>query len=225
MEPLTAAGVTQSAKAAGILKDWPLWLFLALALSLTVFMGVPTFRNIVASDKQPIFWFAVIAAWIFVFARGAKPAFAAIRGLNAQREARRHFVITPIDAQCFWAVSRQADGSVVTQISGHFMVKNRSSEKLHLMSGRVMKPKIKGEVLPGLLVTRMRGQDTYGTAHVSGNFIPAGEALPASWTYLVRGRPRQRSGPMHAVIEFSDANGHRERANLVLQGMPQGKTM
>jgi hypothetical protein len=224
MEPLTAAGVTETAKVAGMVKDWPLWLFFALALSLTVFMGVPAFRNLVPDEKQPFLWFAVIAAWIFVLMRGIT-AYAAIRGTKTQREARRHFVITAIEAQCFWGVSKQTDGSLVTQISGHFMIKNRSSGKLHLMSGRLVKPKIKGEVLPGLLVTRNPGQNLYGTAHVSGNFIPAGEALPASWTYLVRGGPKQRSGPMRAVIEFSDADGHRETVAVMLRGIPQGKPL
>src|SRR5437764_294984 len=87
--------------------------------------------------------------------------------------------VAPVDNQKFhWGVSKQTDGSYVTQVAMHCMVKNRSTEPLHIMKARLIRPKIKGEVLPGLVMTRAANAAVYGTPHVSGNFIGAGQTLP-----------------------------------------------
>jgi hypothetical protein len=101
------------------------------------------------------------------------------------------------------------------------MVKNRSTTPVHIMKARVVKPKIRGEVLPGLVLTRAQNANVYGTPHVSGNYIGPGQTLPVGCTLLVRGVPRQKSGPMKATIEFEDADGHRERVKTVLMHMGQ----
>lgn len=99
------------------------------------------------------------------------------------------------------------------------MVKNCSAAKLYLVSGRIVTPKIKGEVLPGLLATRERDTTMYGTALVLGNFIEPGETLPVAGTFLIRGIPRQESGLMRAVIELTDADGHSARVAVALRNI------
>jgi hypothetical protein len=74
-------------------------------------------------------------------------------------------------------------------------------------------------MLPGLFVTRPQNANVLGTPHVSGSFIGAGQTLPVSCTILVRGMPRQKSGPMQAKIEIEDADGHRERVKVLLTHM------
>lgn len=106
----------------------------------------------------------------------------------------------------------------MTQVGLQCMVKNRSTEPLYIMKARVIKPKIRGEVLPGLVGTRAPDASIYGTPHVSGHHIGAGQTLPVACTLLIRGVPRQKSGPMLATIEFEDADRHRERTKVVLAG-------
>jgi hypothetical protein len=78
MEPVSTTGAW--AKTLGIIKDWPLWLLVAVAVSLTVFVAVPDFRHLVVSPAaNSVVFYGVIVAWIFVAARGAKPAFEAAR--------------------------------------------------------------------------------------------------------------------------------------------------
>jgi hypothetical protein len=57
---------------------------------------------------------------------------------------------------------------------------------------------------------------TNGTAAVSGNHIPAGATLPVSCVIMMRGMPKQRSGPLPAIIEIKDCDGHCERVKVVL---------
>lgn len=202
-------------------KNWPLWLLAAIALSLTVLVAVPDFRGLASPTTGTALLYAAIVAWIFLLARATKPITEAVLRYLHYREQSRYFLVTAIEQQCHWGVSKQTDGSYVTQVAFHCMVKNRSGEPLHVMKARLLKPRIRGPVLPGLVVTRAQNANVYGTPHVSGSFIGAGHTLPVSCTILVRGVPRQRSGPMRATIEIEDADGHRERVKVLLMHFGQ----
>lgn len=204
------------ARALDSIKEWPLWLLVAIALSLTVLVAVPNFRDLASPTTGTGLLYGAVVAWIFVLARAAKPITEALLAYLRYREQSRYFLVTAIEPQCHWGVSKQTDGSYVTQVAFHCMVKNRSAEPLHIMKASIIKPRIRGQMLPGLVVTRAQNANDYGTPHVSGNFIRAGQTLPVSCTILVRGMPRQKSGPMRATIEIEDADGHRERIKVLL---------
>jgi hypothetical protein len=208
-EPVTTAGALASITAA--LKDWPLPLLTAVALTLSVFSAVPEFRELVSLPVAHGILFGAVAAWIFAGCKAVTPAIRAFHAYRAALEARVRYVVTPITHQCFWHIAKQPDNSIVTQVSGHFLVRNRMDERLYLTTARLIRPKIRGKELPGLLTTRALDSNMHGTAHVSGYFIPPKATLPISTTMLFRGAPRQKSGTMHAVIEFADADAHKER--------------
>jgi hypothetical protein len=205
------------AKTLEAIQDWPLWFLVAVALSLSVFASVPNFRHLVSPATNGFVPYAVVVAWIFVVTRGAQPTFKAVRLYHNHREVRHHFYVTPIEDQCHWGIARQPDGSSVTQFSPDFMVKNRSTEPLHLMSARVVKPKMPGEILSSLLTTRSPTSDMHGTPAVSGYFIAPGETLPASAMILIKGIPKQKDGPLRATIQISDADGHHESVTVQLK--------
>ena len=187
------------------IREWPLWMLTAIALSLTVFVAVPDFRQLASPVIATGLIYATVVAWIFVITRATSPSIGAALTYLHYREQRRYFFVTPIDHQCHWGIAKQNDGSYVTQISVECMIKNRSTESVHIMKARVIKPKISGEVLPGLVLTQSQTEPTYGTPHVSGSHIGAGRTLPVSCTLLIRGVPKQKAGPMPATIEIEDA--------------------
>jgi hypothetical protein len=209
------------ARALDSVKNWPLWLLVAIALSLTILVAVPDFRALASPTTATALVFAAIVAWVFVLARAAKPITEAALTYLHYREQRRHFLVTPVEGQCRWGVSKQSDGSYVTQVDVRCMVKNRSTEQVHIMKARLIKPRIRGEVLPAVVLTRSQGANVFGTPHVSGNFIDAGQTLPVSVTILVRGVPWQKSGLMQAKIDIEDADGHRERVKVRLMHIGQ----
>jgi hypothetical protein len=211
-EPISTAGAWT--KIAGTLKDWPLWLLVGAALSLSVFILVPGFAALASPPARTAILFAALVAWILTVCRSIPAAVQAWRLWRVDAQARVRFVITPIEHQCFWGISQQADGSLVTQVSGHFMVKNRTASALHLMTARLVKPRISGEVLPGLITMRAVDSNMHGTAHVSGHAVPPHQTLPVSMTILVRGAPRQKAGMMDAIIEMADADANKERVRL-----------
>jgi hypothetical protein len=214
-EPISSAGAWT--KIAGTLKDSPLWLLVGGALSLSVFLVVPQFGALVSRPIRSAVLFAAVVAWILTVCRSVAPAVQAWRLWRAEAQARIRFIITPIEHQCFWGVSRQTDGSVVTQVSGHFMVKNRTASNLHLMTARLVKPRLSGEVLPGLLTIRAVDSHMHGTAHVSGHAIPPNHTLPVSMTILIRSTPRQQAGMLDAIIEMADADANKERVRFALR--------
>lgn len=61
------------ARALDGIKQWPIWLFVAIALSLTVFVVVPDFLNLAPPTLRAALVFSTIVAWIFSCARAAKP--------------------------------------------------------------------------------------------------------------------------------------------------------
>jgi hypothetical protein len=199
------------------IKNWPLWLLVAIALALTVLVAVPDFRALVSPMAATALVFATIVAWIFVVARAAKPITDGVLKYLHYREQKRRFLVTPVEGKCYWGVSKQTDGSYVTNVTVQCMVKNRSTtELLHVMTARLIKPRIRGEVLPAHVSTRSLSTGMFGTPHVSGNFINTGQTLPVSCVISIRGVPRQKSGPMRAKIEFADADGQRERVKVRL---------
>ncbi len=84
------------------------------------------------------------------------------------------------------------------------------------MKAKVLRPKIVGEELPGLVTMQAPGSNLHGTAHVSGYNIPADGTLAASATMLFRGMPRQRSGRLAVQVEFQDADANRVTVPMTL---------
>jgi hypothetical protein len=209
MEPVASASAWS--KIGATLKDWPLWLLAGAATSATVFVLVPEFRGSVKPATLPLIYFGSIALWVLTAFRSIGPALDAIQGHRRWREARIRFVLSPIPDQCAWGVTKQDDGTLVTQLTLRFMARNRTEEPLYLVKADVVRPKIKGEILTTLLALQAPNSPMHGTAHVSGHYVPAGATLPGSLTLLVRGAPKQMSGALDATLDFTDGDSHRER--------------
>ncbi len=203
VEPVSATTGTW-AKIAAALKDWPLWLFVAVALSLTVFALVPEFRQLASPAAGSGVLFAAIVAWIFVVCRAVTPIVHAFHAYRTASEARVKYVITPIEQQCFWAVAKQPDNSFLTQIVGYFIVRNRTDERLYLTGIKVIKPKIPGQRLPGLLAVESPQPNMRGEVRPGRFFILPQSTSSLHATILIHGVPKQKSGDMSAVLEVAD---------------------
>jgi hypothetical protein len=133
-------------------------------------------------------------------------------------DSKIKFLVTPINEQCVVGVAEQADGSFVTQIRGEFRVKNRMDEPLHLVTVRLIRPKIKGEIVQSFVSTRSLRGDVYG----SENAIPARHVLPVSVSIFIRGLPRHKKGAIKVRLEVGSANAEKAHAvaNMRFFGPP-----
>jgi hypothetical protein len=155
------------------MKDWPLWSLFAVALSLTFVLAVPDFREVVLPSGAVALTCAVAVACIFVLTRAIEPMLNVVSRYAHGRRQTRRFIVTPLEQQCHWSIARQPDGSYVTQFAAHFLIRNRLSVSLYPTDARLIKPKVRGELMPN--PTLFIGS----LAAVSGNQIPAGATLPS----------------------------------------------
>jgi hypothetical protein len=214
MDPATTRLGTRLLSA---MKNWSLRLLFAVALSVSVILAVPDFRAVVVPSGTIALTCAVIVAWFFVLTRAIQPTLNLVSKYRHGREQARHVIVTPLEQQCRWSIARQPDGSYVTHFAAHFVIRNRLSVSLYPTDARLIKPKVRGELMlnPTLFIGSLEDR-THGTAAVSGNQIPAGATLPISCMIRMRGMPKQRSGHLPATIEIKYSDGHRVRVKVIL---------
>jgi hypothetical protein len=208
-------GVEQTAgigtKIIEVLKDLPLWLLTGLAASAGVLLWVPSFA---ASLPPPIRPFVVIAGAIFgvlAVVRTIALLLERIPVWRAARDERRRFHLTAEPQQSFWSSAKQPDDSIVTHVVARFVVKNRTAEPLALTHARLVKPKIRGEIVHEDVSVRAVDRNIYGDAAHSGHLIPPKMALPASASVMIRGVPRRELGKQVRVkIGISDDEGQEQ---------------
>jgi hypothetical protein len=139
----------------------------------------------------------------------------AVNKYRANREAERLFHLTPISQRSFWGPSRQKDGTIVSQMRAKFMAKNRTSKFLPLLTARVVKPNIPGEVLNVFIST--------GANRFDVSVLPPDATMPISVVIMIRGHPgRVRKDPLDlaAVLAVVDDEGNEQRVKLPLKAIP-----
>jgi hypothetical protein len=208
-------GVEQTAgiatKIIEVLKDLPLWLLIGLAASAGVLLWIPPFAASLPSAFRP---FVVIAGVIFgvlAVVRAIALLLERIPVWRAGRDERRRFHLTAEPQQSFWSSAKQPDDSIVTQVVARFVVKNRTEEPLALTHARLVKPRIRGEIVHEDVSVRAVDRNIYGNAAHSGHLIPPKMSLPATASVMVRGVPRGELGKQVRVkIGISDDEGREQ---------------
>lgn len=208
-------GVEQTAGAAArtleVLKDVSLWLLTGLALAAGVLVWVPPFAAYLQSAIRPFVVIAAVVFGVLAVVRAIALLLEWIPAWRAARDDRRRFHLTPEPQQSFWSSAKQADDSIVTQVVARFVVKNRTAEPLALAHARLIKPRIRGEIVHEDVSVRAVGSNIYGDAAHSGYFIPPKMVLPATASVMVRGvpwsTPRER---VRVKIGIADDEGHEQ---------------
>lgn len=213
-------GATAFQKFSDAVKDLPAWFFSAIAVATAILLFVPLANAELPKEYRPwlvsgLVVFSVLAVfkWVIV-------AFGAWRTSQADARARKTFHLTPISQHCHWHVSKQADGSMVTQISAHFAVKNQSALPVGLVGARVIRPKIKGEVIHGQITVRQQNGHMHGTAQVSGYRIAPGTTLPGHAVVMIRGEPRgSTERDLNVRFGIADEDGNEQRVSVLCRGI------
>jgi hypothetical protein len=207
------------AKVLGVVRDFPLWFLTAVTTFLLVLPFLPGAGDLLTATALSWVRIAGIFFAILAMCRLGSVLTPVIQAWWMRREARRTLHLTLNDSQSFWHVTKQQDGSKVTQLSLRFMAKNRTDAPIHLLKARLIRPKLKGEVIQDLVSVRDIEGHVYGSAEITGNHIPAHGLLPASITIVIHGAPKQTTGRLKATIGVIDESGNEMRVKLHLKGM------
>lgn len=195
-------------KALEILKDLPLWLLCGFAVAAGVLLWIP---GLLPLALRPWLLGGSVTFGILAATRVIAMLLDGIPAWKKVRDDRRRFHITPEPQQSFWASSKQADGSITTQVVVRLTVKNRTEEPLGLVHVRLVKPRVRGEILHEDVSVRAVDRNMYGTAAHSGYLIPPKMILPASASVMIRGVPWGKlKNEVRVKIAISDDEGYEQ---------------
>jgi hypothetical protein len=215
-----AEGTSTFTRLVEAIKDLPAWLLTAFAVAAGLLLFVPQINGELPKEFRP--WLVIGAVLFGVLAtfKWVNTLFLAVQDARKASKSRKTFFATVISQHCHWSVAKQADGSLVTQIVADFAVKNQSDAPIGLMRARVIRPRIRGEVIQDLITVREQHGSMHGTAYVSDHRIAPRTTLPARAMVMVRGVPRWRdeSDDLKVVFGLVDEDGHEQRVRVVCKG-------
>jgi hypothetical protein len=176
-----------------------IWLGVIISGPIIAWLTSPTAYTIQLSRLQiaaVVFVFLSVLAWTaWITRRFMRP--------------RRRFYLTAVGSQNVWGTTRVLpDGSVNTQINAQLAVENFTDEVLHLVALRLVKPRIRGEVLVAHLDI------------VGDGAIAARSTRQVATMLIVRGTPKRNYGVLDAVLSVADDEGHEQRVNVRPHGRP-----
>lgn len=215
-----------AARALGALKDLPLWLLTALAVSADVLIVIPAIASALPAGFRPWLVLAAVVFNILAVTRAVAVLVKKVPLWEISADARRRFHITAVPQQSFWSSAKQPDDSIVTQVVIRLLVKNRTDNALVLVRVRLIKPKIRGEIVHEDVSVRAVDQNVYGDAVHSGYTVPPKMLLPASASILVRGVLRRELGSQVKVtIGVTDDEGHEQKVVAQMRVIPSPGTV
>jgi hypothetical protein len=206
----------------GVLKNLPLWMFAGIAgASLLVLLVPPLFGiKLDAFRDQYGPWLWVVFAFSGFLTLTRAVDLLVEHRIDAKK--RLPFHVTPVDNHCRWGVSKQSDGTYVTNLDVHLMVKNKTDHTLSILTAKLLRPRMRGVVAQTPILILNPSTATYGSAHGSGNFIDAHDTAPGHFSALSRGVFGIRGKPLKIVLLVGDDEGNTQRVKLTVQPMPGG---
>jgi hypothetical protein len=214
-------GAGIATKALEVVKDLPLWLLTGLAISAGVLLFLPAVALSIPAIARPWILCTGVVFGVLAASRGIAVLIQAVPSWRASADARRRFHLTGVPQESHWSSAKQADDSIVTQISAHLLVKNRTTNPLALVGVRLISPCLRGEVVHADISVRAVDRNMYGSAAHSGYFVPAGMSLPASAHLLIRGVLRKKLGnDVKVRLAVSDDEGHEQLVTVRMRVLP-----
>jgi hypothetical protein len=204
----TGGEIQASAKVIEVLKDIPLWLLGGLAVALGVIAGLIRYTHVL-----PYVWFCLVGVFfgVLFIARLIDLLIQKIPAWESAARERVRFYLTPIAQESHLSSARQADDSIIVQIVVRVLVKNRTDKPLVLTQARLVKPRIKGEIVYQDVSIRAVDDNVFGNAYTSGHFVPPGAALPGSVHIMIRGVPPKNLGKTVKLrISVTDDEGYEQ---------------
>ena len=128
--------------------------------------------------------------------------------LTRRAASRRRFHATQYGERHIWGSAQQRDGTVTTQINTDLVIKNLTTEPLHLIRARLVRPKL-GEPITAMIYT------LDGDAAL----LPPREAAKVRVFMVMHGSPAAPGECLSAVIAITDDEGHEQRIRMALRGV------
>ena len=207
------------AKFLSIFKDIPVWLFAGIAISCIIFISFPELSNSITQAQQQWVIFTAILFGILAVSKLISSLILQVLSGRGKSKSLKTFFLTPINEQSFIHIAKQPDGTINTQIAVRLLVKNLTNKPLYLTTATIKKPKISGEHIQTILLTKAPNSNLYGSAHVSKHFIPPQDILPVSIDIMIKGTSKFKKKTIPGVVTVIDDEGSKKTAAVMLRSI------
>lgn len=219
MSPTPPTG-DQLTKFLTAVKDLPAWLLSGMAVAFALILSVAPVRQEMPRDFRPWLWIGFVSFSSLSLFKWLALATIALRAARAASRARRTFILFPKRAN--WSVSKQADDSLILQIDAQFSVKVIGSASVGLMAVRVVRPRLRGEVVHAMVTVLDPRTGYHGTPRQRDYRIEPGLVAPVhAHVFIRRGAPRPEHEDLPITLAVIDDEGNEQKVKVVCKGRPK----
>jgi hypothetical protein len=201
-------------------KDLPAWLLSAFAAASAMLVFFPTSWTELAPAYRPAAICAFIVFGTLAVFKWVAVAAAAFR--QYRKDVRASKKIHPTVKAGWWGIHKQDDGTYVTQFTVDLAVKNISDTSVGLMSARVIKPRIKGQVASNSVMVRHQTAEVHGTPVGLHYRCEPGTVTPARVAIMIKAQaPYDHQLDLAITLGLIDDEGREQRVRAVCKGHPK----
>lgn len=201
------------------LRDFPTWLLAGAACAFGLVLYLPSISDHLTEDTQTWFKIGLVFCGVLTFTKAADGILRWLHDRLARLQTSKAFHIARTLSE-HWSTHRQADRSMTTQISAHVLIKNMTAAPLGLIGVKLVKPRIRGEVVAAHITVREQRGNMHGGGEDIRHQIPPHGHSTASVLIIIRGVPGTRQDrDMPATLDLIDLEGRKQRVKVVCKGM------
>jgi hypothetical protein len=204
-------------------KDLPAWLLSAFAAACAMLVFFPASWTELAPAYRPAAICALIVFGTLAIFKWVAVAATVFRQYRKDVKAGKR--IHPTVKAGWWGIHKQDDGTYITQFTVDLAIKNISDTSVGLMGARVIKPRIKGQVVSNSVMTRHQTLEVHGTPVGRNYRCEPGTVTPARVAIMIRAQaPYDHQQDLTITLALVDDEGREQRVRAVCKGHPKSPT-
>jgi hypothetical protein len=185
----------------------PVWMLAGLAAAGYAVLFGPAFGRIDPASFRNQWgvwvWIEALTFSALALARASDLAMSAYHKRRKTGEANRILRLVPRHHQCWWHLAKQQDDSFVSQIALDVEAANLTDRPVRIVKVQLIRPKIKGELLHGIVTLPKAGSPYHSDRHA----VPPHDTVTASLHILVRGALGKQGDSIRVTFGITDQFG------------------
>lgn len=204
-------------------KDLPAWFLSAIATASAMLVFAPASWTELAPAYRPVSISAFIVFGTLAVFKWVAIAATVFRQYRKDVTAGKK--IHPTFKAGWWGIHKQEDGTYITQFTVDLAIKNISDASVSLMSARVIKPRIKGQVVSNSVMVRHQTLEVHGTPVGRNYRCEPGALTPARVAIMIKAQaPFDHQQDLAITLGLVDDEGREQRVRAVCKGHPKPPT-
>jgi hypothetical protein len=205
MADLTTANALSSLL--GIVRKLPIWMLSGLAIAGIAVLFVPPLGGIDLTEFRKLWgvwiWIGTLTALALTVTCLIEAGVTQYLAYRKYRASRRVLQFVPRLRESWWHLAKQQDDTFISQLTLSTEVTNLTGQPVRLVKARLIRPKMKGELVHEDVSLPMDGSPYHSNAHA----VPANRSATAVIHLMVRGTAAAAGRYVHATVGITDQFG------------------